>query len=49
MLTGLVIGGFVGLIGYEMFRRDKKWDSGRVASIVLGTMVAGVLMWAVKE
>lgn len=40
MLVGAVIGLFVALVFYEIVRRDKPWDAGRVARILIGGAMA---------
>jgi hypothetical protein len=46
MLSGALLGAFVGLVGYEIVRRDGSWDDGRWARLLLGGMIVMLLVWA---
>jgi hypothetical protein len=46
MLWGALLGVFVGLVGYEILRRDRSWDDGRWARVLLGSMIVMLLVWA---
>jgi len=34
-----------GLVGYEIVRRQRSWDDGRWARLLLGSMIVMLLMW----
>ena len=46
MLWGALLGVLVGLVGYEIVRRDRSWDDGSWARLLLGAMIAMLLVWA---
>jgi hypothetical protein len=44
MLWGALLGVFAGLVGYEIARRERSWDDGRWARILLGGMIVMLLI-----
>jgi len=45
MVQSALLGVLIGLVGYEIVRRQRSWDDGRWARLLLGGMIVMLLMW----
>ena len=45
MVRAALLAVLVGLAGYEFIRRERSWDDGHWARLLLGGMIVMLLIW----